>query len=310
MRFSILLATVAVAMAIGSSNAEEVNAPKGMIRRHRSQLAARDAQETSLHVLHKRSFQGKATYYGINPGDRGACGDVLTPGDYTVALNQVQYGNLGVKSSFCGKTITITDGKKTTQAKVVDACPTGVQCHFGALDMSTSLFTFFNDKSVGVFDITWWVGGGNGGGSSSSSSSKSSNDNSNKNDNSDNNKSNDNSDSQDAADKAAQRAAADKKAKEDKKAAEKKAADKAKAEKKAAEKVKAEKEAKAKEEAKIEAAQKSSLNQFSQIMQTLNEIVDNSISGNNSGSDSSSSDDAQSATNTASDDVSTSTASA
>lgn len=79
---------------------------------------------------------------------------MLNANDFTVALNEVQYGNLNSVSSYCDKTITISNGVKSTQAKITDACPTGEQCHYGALDMSKSLFEFFNPTSVGVFPIT------------------------------------------------------------------------------------------------------------------------------------------------------------
>lgn len=141
--FAGLVATVAVALFASQAEASDMVRPTPA-RRHHAKVA---------HQLSKRSFSGKATWYGVNPGDMGACGTHLDADDFFVALNQGQYGSLNAQSSYCGKTITITNGKKTAQAKILDACPKGVQCHWGALDMSRSLFSYFNDFGVGVFDI-------------------------------------------------------------------------------------------------------------------------------------------------------------
>jgi len=147
MRSSIFFATVAAVLAIGADASVQ---DQGMMRRHHSKVA----RDGNIAQIQKRSFSGLATFYGMSSGDQGACGDMLNENEHTVALNQVQYGDLNSQSSYCGKTITISNGVKTTTARITDACPTGVQCHFGALDMSKSLFTFFNPTSVGVFDIT------------------------------------------------------------------------------------------------------------------------------------------------------------
>jgi hypothetical protein len=95
-----------------------------------------------------------STWYSFGKGALGACGQGLDPNDYVVALNEGQYGSLNAQSSHCGKTITISNGVKTAKARIMDACPKGIQCHWGALDMSQSLFTFFNPLGVGVFNIT------------------------------------------------------------------------------------------------------------------------------------------------------------
>lgn len=42
---------------------------------------------------------------------------------------------------------------KTTQAKIMDACP---GCPFGGLDLSRGLFDFFADESAGVIYGNWW----------------------------------------------------------------------------------------------------------------------------------------------------------
>ena len=74
----------------------------------------------------------------------------------------------------CGKTVTVTANGKTTQATIKDLvsvlctwisfrptlyllqCPEGGgNCHWGDMDMSPGLFTFFNPLTVGKFEIQW-----------------------------------------------------------------------------------------------------------------------------------------------------------
>lgn len=297
--FSASAALAAAVLAISSTtaSADVQGRPSGLARRHHGKVARAVAEES--HMLEKRAFKGKATWYGVHAGDMGACGTHLNADDYFVALNQGQYGNLNQQSSYCGKKITITNGIKTTQATILDACPKGVQCHWGALDMSRSLFSFFNDFGVGVFDITWWIsgeGGDNSGSSSSSSSSDngSSSSSSSNNDNSNDNSNNDASAAEQAAqDKAAkQRAAAkkeaatkkkkaeEKKAKEE--AAKKKKEEAAKKKKAAAKKAKAEAAKKAEE--KVREAQNQNIAAFGEIMQQLNAMVENAVDNGSSSS--------------------------
>ncbi|GAA5853114.1 hypothetical protein JCM9279_000862 [Rhodotorula babjevae] len=110
-----------------------------------------------LHSLSKRGFNGRATFF--EPG-LGACGTYSGAGDFMVAMNQAQYGDLGAVSSWCFQTITITYGGKTANAQVLDACP---GCPYGGLDMSPALFRHFADESVGVIYMSWSAGGGGGG---------------------------------------------------------------------------------------------------------------------------------------------------
>lgn len=79
----------------------------------------------------------------------------MSPDEHVVALNQPMFGNLNAVSSYCGKTITISAGGKSTTARITDACPESAQtCHYGSLDMSKGLFQYFNDLGVGTFPIT------------------------------------------------------------------------------------------------------------------------------------------------------------
>ncbi|GAA5931223.1 hypothetical protein JCM3775_004967 [Rhodotorula graminis] len=114
-----------------------------------------DGQE--LHSLSKRGYNGRATFF--EPG-LGACGTYSGAGDFMVAMNQAQYGDLGAVSSWCFQTITISYGGKTANAQVLDACP---GCPYGGLDMSPALFRHFADESVGVIYMSWSAGGGGGG---------------------------------------------------------------------------------------------------------------------------------------------------
>jgi expansin (peptidoglycan-binding protein) len=58
------------------------------------------------------------------------------------------------KSSWCGKTITITGPTgKSTKAKINDACP---GCDHGDLDLTPVLFKeVIGDMNKGVGEITW-----------------------------------------------------------------------------------------------------------------------------------------------------------
>ncbi|PWN93603.1 hypothetical protein FA10DRAFT_264235 [Acaromyces ingoldii] len=156
--FTTLAASLVLALTLGAASSEaslEAGAPA---RRHHVKAAR---------ALEKRSFKGKATFYHVATGNAGACGQMLSPDEHVVALNQPQFGDLNQQSSWCGKTITISNGIKQTTARVMDACPTSYgpdgQCSHGGLDMSTSLFQFFNPLGVGVFPITWWEGGSDDG---------------------------------------------------------------------------------------------------------------------------------------------------
>ncbi|GAA5862270.1 hypothetical protein JCM3774_004843 [Rhodotorula dairenensis] len=116
-----------------------------------------EAPTSSKHLM-KRDYNGRATFF--DPG-LGACGGYSSAGDFMVAMNQAQYGDLGAVSSWCFQTITISYGGKTAQAKVMDACP---GCPYGGLDMSPSLFNYFSNPDAGVIYVSWSAGGGGGGG--------------------------------------------------------------------------------------------------------------------------------------------------
>ncbi|KAF8340644.1 RlpA-like double-psi beta-barrel-protein domain-containing protein-containing protein [Cantharellus anzutake] len=93
-----------------------------------------------------QTYSGQATYYAAG---LGACGIRNTGNDFIVALNTGQWDG----RSHCFKMITISHGGRTHQAQITDECPT---CGYGALDLSESLFSSFEDTSAGVFQMTWW----------------------------------------------------------------------------------------------------------------------------------------------------------
>jgi expansin (peptidoglycan-binding protein) len=132
-------------------------------------LALAAAASVSAAPLAKRDYSGRATYYAVG---LGACGGTNSDSEMVVALNTAQYGNTGVRSSWCGKRITISNGGNTQTATVVDACPT---CSYGSLDMSPALFSALTNGNMGlgVFQMSWHEAG------SGSSSSNSNNNNGN-----------------------------------------------------------------------------------------------------------------------------------
>ncbi|KAH9056392.1 RlpA-like double-psi beta-barrel-protein domain-containing protein-containing protein [Lactarius vividus] len=111
------------------------------------------------HTTHlaKRFANARFTYYVVG---LGACGHYNKPSDFIVALNSAQYGNGG----YCGATITITYGGKSTPATVMDeatipssalGCP---GCPYAGLDLSEGLFSFFASTNVGTFYGEWEFG--------------------------------------------------------------------------------------------------------------------------------------------------------
>ncbi|KAI8800215.1 RlpA-like double-psi beta-barrel-protein domain-containing protein-containing protein, partial [Cladochytrium replicatum] len=87
---------------------------------------------------------GTMTYF--NTG-LGSCGWTTADSDFIVAMNVQQYS-----LSVCGRTVCITNGGKTVQARVVDLCPS---CVYGKLDASPAVFSSFADLGKGVIDISW-----------------------------------------------------------------------------------------------------------------------------------------------------------
>lgn len=94
---------------------------------------------------------GSLTFYDAA---LGACG---WTNDGTVeSVVALPYGMMGTQSNgnpFCGMTITIKVGSKTTTAKVVDKCMGCVNNH---IDVSRAAFDVLADEALGVTQADWY----------------------------------------------------------------------------------------------------------------------------------------------------------
>lgn len=98
-------------------------------------------------------YTGDMTYYDVG---LGSCGWTSSPSDSVVALSHLYMDNPANPNNnpLCGRTISISYGGKQTQAEVVDTCE---GCSIESIDMSDSLFEYFEDLSVGrVSGVEWW----------------------------------------------------------------------------------------------------------------------------------------------------------
>ncbi|KAL7412180.1 hypothetical protein BDY24DRAFT_416366 [Mrakia frigida] len=141
-------------LALASSTFASGHGQDSRRARHKGAAASkRNAAKTNN--LAKRE-SGRMTYFGP-----GACGIVHQNSEWTVALNGEQLRSFGggYPPAACGKQITITYGGKTATATVQDECPSQY-CSWGQLDLSPSLFTFFEPESTGVFTAEWYFGAG------------------------------------------------------------------------------------------------------------------------------------------------------
>ncbi|PPR05828.1 hypothetical protein CVT26_010108 [Gymnopilus dilepis] len=112
---------------------------------HRHQDLARRS-EGDLQ-LYKRFTGARWSFYNTQTGNAGSCGQFLSNSGHTVAVNVEQ-----MTPSFCGKTIRMTYGGRSTTATVQDTCP---GCPWGGLDLSPGLFSFFAPQSVGIIYGEW-----------------------------------------------------------------------------------------------------------------------------------------------------------
>ncbi|KAH9174805.1 plant expansin [Lactarius sanguifluus] len=112
----------------------------------RSQLKRRSHEKTTH--LAKRFNHARFTYYDVG---LGTCGHYNKPNDFIVAINSAQYSN----GDYCGSTITITYGGKSTQAVIMDECS---GCPYAGLALSEGLFSFFASTDVGVIYGEWVFG--------------------------------------------------------------------------------------------------------------------------------------------------------
>jgi len=97
---------------------------------------------------------GVATYFFQN-GVAGACGRVHGDYDMICAMDARRYGDTGVRSPLCGRTVRITNTRngKSVTAYVADACPTCENSN--SIDLSMGAFQSIADPAEGVVPIVW-----------------------------------------------------------------------------------------------------------------------------------------------------------
>ncbi|KAH6919051.1 hypothetical protein BKA70DRAFT_1176807 [Coprinopsis sp. MPI-PUGE-AT-0042] len=110
------------------------------------------ASPIAVRPLEKRVSNSKWSFYDAG---LGACGTVNSNDDFIVALNAEDFGD-GYPGPHCGKTITLSFGGKTAQAKIMDRCP---GCPKGGLDLSRGLFSYFASQDTGIIYGEWNFGG-------------------------------------------------------------------------------------------------------------------------------------------------------
>ncbi|CAA7271656.1 unnamed protein product [Cyclocybe aegerita] len=97
---------------------------------------------------------GFATYF-YQEGNAGACGTVHKDTDMIAAIDGDRYGDLGKRSSLCGKRVKITNTKnqKTVTVTIADACPT---CrNSNSIDLSEGAFKVIATLDEGIVPISW-----------------------------------------------------------------------------------------------------------------------------------------------------------
>jgi expansin (peptidoglycan-binding protein) len=80
----------------------------------------------------------------------------LTNDGSTEKVVALPYGLMGTQSNgnpYCGKTITVSYGGKTTTATVVDKC---MGCVGDAIDLSNAAFLELAELAVGRATAEWW----------------------------------------------------------------------------------------------------------------------------------------------------------
>ncbi|KAF9052892.1 RlpA-like double-psi beta-barrel-protein domain-containing protein-containing protein [Panaeolus papilionaceus] len=97
---------------------------------------------------------GFATFFYQN-GNAGACGNFHSDNDMIAAIDAARYGDLGKKSSLCGKKVTLTNTKngKSVTVTIADACPTCKNSN--SIDLSVGAFKAIAPLSDGLVPITW-----------------------------------------------------------------------------------------------------------------------------------------------------------
>ncbi|KAK0106975.1 hypothetical protein ONS95_003690 [Cadophora gregata] len=95
--------------------------------------------------------EGDITYYEAG---LGACGETTDGSvDKVIALPVGMMGAQSNGNPYCGKTVTIKKGSKTTTATVVDKC---MGCKGNSIDLSNAAFLELAEFDVGRTTATWW----------------------------------------------------------------------------------------------------------------------------------------------------------
>ncbi|EJU05724.1 hypothetical protein DACRYDRAFT_20122 [Dacryopinax primogenitus] len=153
------------ALLLGLVSAAHLQQTTRADKRHRG-FGTRNANLTQR----GQTFSGRATWFNVG---LGACGETNVPSDMMVALNYLQFGD-GYPAPQCFQSITIEYNGQQQVATILDECPQGSCDAVGQLDLSTGLFSLFEDTSLGQFDMTWWFNddppSGDNGGSITTSS--------------------------------------------------------------------------------------------------------------------------------------------
>lgn len=132
---------------------------------HPSTPVVSEPKPTKPPVGTGESYTGSYTlnYYG---GGLGACGDPINDNDMAVALSVELFGDATVDymtgkttNKWCGKTIAITNGDVTVNAKIMDRCP---GCTGGGLDATPALWEATTGGLGGasgsrIYSMSWRV---------------------------------------------------------------------------------------------------------------------------------------------------------
>jgi len=97
---------------------------------------------------------GVATYFFQN-GVAGACGRVHGDYDLICAMDARRYGDTGVRSPLCGRSVRITNTRngKSVTCYVADACPTCLNSN--SIDLSVGAFQSIANLEEGEVPIVW-----------------------------------------------------------------------------------------------------------------------------------------------------------
>ncbi|KAF9282903.1 hypothetical protein BGZ68_005686 [Mortierella alpina] len=143
-----IIATVALAAMVSAAPIEPAGAPiVGVRHTTATEIPLEEQNLTSTQAIVSSPFTGRGTWFTDSVG---SCGTPFDTNDMIVAMNAAQMGG----TSQCGKSVKITSGGKTVQARVTDTCPAQF-CSAGSLDLSQAVFQQLAPLSQGVIDIKW-----------------------------------------------------------------------------------------------------------------------------------------------------------